>query len=92
MVLSGEFHPFLLPSPALWLDVFQKIHSLGFNCASFYVNWALIEGEPGKFRADGISALEGFFEAASTANLYLIARPGPYINSEVSGGGFPGWL
>lgn len=46
VVLSGEFHPFRLPSPGLWLDVFQKIRSLGFNCVSFYVNWALIEGEP----------------------------------------------
>lgn len=26
------------------------------------------------------------------AGLYLIARPGPYINAETSGGGFPGWL
>jgi len=24
--------------------------------------------------------------------VYLIARPGPYINAEVTGGGFPGWL
>ncbi|CZR68512.1 related beta-galactosidase E [Phialocephala subalpina] len=92
MILSGEFHPFRLPSPSLWLDVFQKIHSLGFNCVSFYINWAQIEGEPGQFRADGIFALEGFFESATAANIYLIARPGPYINAEVSGGGFPGWL
>ena len=26
------------------------------------------------------------------AGIYLIARPGPYINAETSGGGFPGWL
>jgi beta-galactosidase GanA len=26
------------------------------------------------------------------AGIYLLARPGPYINAEVSGGGFPGWL
>lgn len=28
---SGEFHPFRLPVPSLWLDVFQKIKSLGYN-------------------------------------------------------------
>lgn len=44
------------------------------------------------YRADGVFALEPFFEAAQTAGIYLIARPGPYINAEVSGGGFPGWL
>lgn len=89
---SGEFHPFRLPVQDLWLDVFQKIKSLGYNGVSFYVNWALLEGERGVFRADGIFALEPFFEAASEAGIYLLARPGPYINAEVSGGGFPGWL
>ncbi len=36
--------------------------------------------------------LKPFFDAASEAGIYLIARPGPYINAEASGGGFPGWL
>jgi beta-galactosidase len=51
-----------------------------------------VEGKPGEYRADGIFALEPFFDAASEAGIYLLARPGPYINSEASGGGFPGWL
>lgn len=89
---SGEFHPFRLPVPALWLDVFQKIKALGYNGVSFYTDWALLEGKQGEFNASGIFAFEPFFEAASTAGIYLLARPGPYINAEVSGGGFPGWL
>ncbi|PQE06986.1 beta-galactosidase protein [Rutstroemia sp. NJR-2017a BBW] len=92
LLLSGEFHPFRLPSPGLWLDVFQKVRALGFSAVSFYVNWALLEGEQGHIRVDGVFALEQFFDAAHTAGIYLIARPGPYINAEVSGGGFPGWL
>ena len=90
MLFAGEFHPFRLPSPDLWLDVFQKIKALGYTGVSFYVNWELLEGEPGTFRAEGIFDLEPFFEAAATAGIYLIARPGPYINAELSGGGFPG--
>jgi beta-galactosidase len=78
--------------PSLRLDIFQKIKALGFNTVSFYVNWALLEGTPGKYTAEGIFALEPFFEAAKDAGIYLIARPGPYINAEVSGGGFPGWI
>ncbi|KAE8153091.1 beta-galactosidase [Aspergillus avenaceus] len=62
LLLTGEFHPFRLPSPGLWIDVFQKVRAIGYSAA------------------------------ASEAGIYLIARPGPYINSEVSGGGFPGWL
>ncbi|UKZ81132.1 hypothetical protein TrVFT333_008902 [Trichoderma virens FT-333] len=92
MIFSGEVHPFRLPVPSLYLDLFQKIKALGFNMVSFYVDWALLEGKPGNFRADGIFDLEPFFEAATKAGIYLLARPGPYINAEVSGGGFPGWL
>ncbi|RFU78928.1 glycoside hydrolase family 35 [Trichoderma arundinaceum] len=92
MIFSGEVHPFRLPVPSLYFDLFQKIKALGFNTVSFYVDWALLEGKPGKFRADGIFDLEPFFEAATKAGIYLLARPGPYINAEVSGGGFPGWL
>lgn len=92
MMYSGEFHPFRLPVPSLYLDVFHKIRALGFNLVSFYVDWALLEGKSGEFRADGIFDLEPFFDAAKKAGVYLLARPGPYINAEVSGGGFPGWL
>lgn len=91
LFFSGEFHPFRLPSPGLWLDVFQKIKALGFAGVSFYTNWALHEGLEGEFRADRIFALEQFLDAATEAGIYLLARPGPYINSEVSGGGYPGW-
>ncbi|KAI1392307.1 glycoside hydrolase family 35 protein [Hypoxylon trugodes] len=92
MIMSGEFHPWRLPVPSLWLDIFQKIKAAGFNCVSFYTNWALLEGKPGNFSADGIFSYDQFFEAATKTGVYLIARPGPYINAEVSFGGFPGWL
>ncbi|KAI1454086.1 glycoside hydrolase family 35 protein [Annulohypoxylon moriforme] len=92
MIMSGEFHPWRLPVPSLWLDIFQKVKAMGFNCVSFYSNWALLEGKPGNFSAEGVFAYEQFFEAATKAGVYLIARPGPYINAEVSFGGFPGWL
>ncbi|KAK2801579.1 hypothetical protein FQN51_005286 [Onygenales sp. PD_10] len=92
MLFSAEFHPFRLPVPSLWLDIFQKIKALGFNTVSFYVHWALLEGKHGEYTADGIFAWEPFFDAATEAGIYLLARPGPYINAEASGGGFPGWL
>ncbi|KAK2061556.1 family 35 glycosyl hydrolase [Colletotrichum caudatum] len=92
MIFSGEIHPFRLPVPSLWLDLFQKVKALGLNTVSFYVDWALLEGKAGDFSADDIFDLQPFFEAATKAGVYLIARPGPYINAEASGGGFPGWL
>lgn len=92
MIWSGEVHPFRLPSPSLHLDVFQKIKAMGFNMVSFYVDWALLEGKRGQFRSEGVFDLQPFLDAARTAGVYLLARPGPYINAEASGGGFPGWL
>ena len=92
MFYSGEFHIYRLPVPSLWLDVFQKIKALGYNGVSFYVDWALLEGQPGVFTAEGVFDFQPFFDAASQAGIYLLARPGPYINAESSGGGFPGWL
>ncbi|KAL2869373.1 glycoside hydrolase family 35 protein [Aspergillus lucknowensis] len=92
MIFSAEIHPWRLPVPSLWRDVLNKVKALGFNCVSFYVDWALLEGKPGEYSADGSFAWEPFFDAAAELGIYLIARPGPYINAEVSGGGFPGWL
>jgi beta-galactosidase GanA len=62
-----------LPVPALWLDVFQKIRALGYTGVSFYVDWALLEGDPGTFKADGVFDLDPFFEAATQAGIYLLA-------------------
>ncbi|KAJ5757703.1 uncharacterized protein N7511_006397 [Penicillium nucicola] len=92
MLFSGEFHPFRLPVPGLWLDIFQKIKSMGFTGVSFYTDWSLLEGNPGQVITDGIWSLEEFFNAATQTGIYLIARPGPYINAETTGGGIPGWV
>jgi beta-galactosidase len=91
MFFSGEFHPFRLPSPGLWLDVFQKIKALGFSGVSFYTDWGLLEGNPGHVYTEGVFSLDEFFQAATEAGIYLLARPGPYINAETAAGGMPGW-
>ncbi|CAG7555146.1 unnamed protein product [Fusarium equiseti] len=91
-IFSAELHPFRLPVPSLYPDLFQKVKAMGFNMVSFYVDWALLEGKPGEFRSEGALDLQPFIDAAQEAGVYLLARPGPYINAEVSGGGFPGWI
>ena len=87
---SGEFHPYRTPVTGLYLDIFQKIRALGYTGVSFYTDWALLEGQQGNFSAEGIFDLQPFFDAAQQAGIYLLARPGPYINAESSGGGYPG--
>ena len=80
LLFSGEFHPFRLPVPSLWRDVLEKIKALGLNTVSFQVPWALLEGEPGVFRAEGVFDLGEFFQAAKEVGLWLVAKPGPYIS------------
>ncbi|KAF2493127.1 hypothetical protein BU16DRAFT_563304 [Lophium mytilinum] len=91
MVYGGEFHPWRIPSPSLWLDILQKVKAMGLNTISIYINWSLIEAKKGDFRLDGVFSYHAFFHAASEVGLYVIVRPGPYINAELTGGGFPGW-
>jgi beta-galactosidase GanA len=80
-----------LPSPGLWPDVLAKFKALGFSAASFYVDWALLESQPGKIIEPAVMALDDLFAAAAEVGIYLIARPGPYINAETAAGGYPGW-
>ncbi|KAG6830620.1 hypothetical protein H0H92_015712 [Tricholoma furcatifolium] len=76
MIFSGEVHPY---------------RALGFNAVSFYVFWGLHEYKQGEILFDGFKDLQPFIDAAKEAGVYLIARPGPYINAETTGGGLPGW-
>ena len=92
MIFAAEFHPYRLPVPSLWTDIFQKIKAMGFNTVSFYINWSLLEGTQGVFRAENIFSIEAFVDAAKQAGMYLLVRPGPYIAAESTGGGMPGWV
>ncbi|MBV8481547.1 MAG: beta-galactosidase [Verrucomicrobia bacterium] len=91
-IYSGEFHPFRLPSPDLWLDVFQKMKAGGFNTICCYFDWDYHSPKSGTYDFTGIRDLDRFLSLASEAGLYVIVRPGPYINAETDSGGFPGWL
>ncbi|KAK3298537.1 glycoside hydrolase family 35 protein [Chaetomium fimeti] len=92
LLFGGEVHPFRLPVPSLWHDVLEKTKALGLNTVSFSVPWALLEGKPGEFRAEGVFDVGKFMEVAREVGVWLVARPGPYINGEVTGGGLPGWI
>ena len=91
-IYSGEFHPFRLPSPDLWSDIFQKMKAAGFNTVCCYFDWDYHSPAPGVYDFEGIRNMDAFLDAAADAGLYVIARPGPYINAETDSGGFPGWL
>lgn len=89
---SGEVHPYRLPSPELWPDIFQKMKAAGFNTASIYFSWGYHSPREGVYDFTGVRDLDKLLDDARDAGIYVIARPGPYINAEVDSGGFPLWL
>jgi beta-galactosidase GanA len=69
-----------MPVHTLYLDVFQKIKSIGLNAVSFYTFWGLHEPKRGAgIDFSGFRNIEPFIQAAQQAGIYLIARPGPYM-------------
>lgn len=91
-IWSGEFHYWRLPSPDLWRDVLQKMRAEGYNAVSIYFDWAYHTPGPGVYDFAGVRDVDELLDIAAQVGLYVIARPGPYINAETSAGGFPGWL
>jgi beta-galactosidase GanA len=89
---SGEVHPFRLPSPSLWRDVLQKMKANGYDAVTFYFDWGYHSPKPGVYDFTGVRDLDLLLDMADEAGLYVIARPGPYINAETDAGGFPAWL
>lgn len=92
-VWSGEFHYWRLPSPDHWRDLLQKIRANGFNAVSLYFFWGLHQtSSGGEFDFSGIKDIDRLLEMAAEEGLYVIARPGPYVNAEISMGGLPAYL
>ncbi|PYH42544.1 glycoside hydrolase family 35 protein [Aspergillus saccharolyticus JOP 1030-1] len=92
-VFSGEFAYPRLPVPELWLDIFQKMRANGFNAASIYLFWNYHSPINGTFDFEtGAHNLQRLFDYAQEAGIYLIARPGPYDNAEINGGGLALYL
>jgi beta-galactosidase GanA len=91
-IWSGEFHPFRLPSPSLWRDVLEKMKAEGYTAVSIYFDWGYHSPKSGVYDFHGVRDMDRVLDIANQVGLYVIARPGPYINGELDAGGFPGWL
>lgn len=89
---SGSFHYWRLPSPDLWKDVLQKMKAAGFNAVEIYFDWGYHSPRRGVYDFSGIRDVDRLLDMARDVGIYVIARPGPYINAETDAGGFPGWL
>jgi beta-galactosidase GanA len=91
-ITAGEFDPWRTPSPSLWLDDLQKMKADGYNAVTVYFDWDYSSPSPGIYDFTGVRDMNEFLNMAQQAGLYVIARPGPYINAETDGGGIPSWV
>ena len=88
---SGALHYFRIPR-ALWRDRLEKARLMGLNTVQLYFAWNTHERAPDDFSFEGENDVEEFLSECERQNLWVVARPGPYICAEWDGGGFPAWL
>ncbi|GAB1217937.1 hypothetical protein ATERTT37_007180 [Aspergillus terreus] len=92
-VFSGEFHYWRIPVPGLWRDILEKIKAAGFTAFAFYSSWGY--HAPNNHTVDfstGARDITPIYELAKELGMYIIVRPGPYVNAEASAGGYPLWV
>ncbi|KDN44533.1 glycoside hydrolase family 35 protein [Tilletiaria anomala UBC 951] len=92
MIYAEEYHPYRNPVPGLWRDALQKIKSANFNTVSIYTSWGIISPKKGVAYLESFNDLEEFLKVAKEVGIFVILRPGPYINAETTNGGIAPWL
>ena len=91
-IKSGAFHYFRTPGEKTARDRFLKMKSGGYNTVDIYFNWNYHSEAQGKYDFSGVKDVRKVLQAAKDSGLFVIARPGPFINAEVNAGGLPFWL
>lgn len=91
-IKSGAFHYFRNPGENMARDRFMKMKAGGYNTVDIYFNWNYHSPRQGEYDFSGIKDVRKVLKAAQDIGLFVIARPGPFINAEVNAGGLPFWL
>jgi len=104
-IRSGAFHYFRTPGVELALDRFMKLKAGGYNTVDIYLNANYHSHDEGQYdfgdlqsrsgiparqqKLSEIKDIKKILEAAKEVGLFVIIRPGPFINAEVNAGGLP---
>ena len=78
-----------------WRHVLSQIKGMGFEIVETYIPWSVHEYEEGKYDFGEIEEekdLDLFLTLCEEMNLAVIVRPGPHINAEMTGFGYPEWI
>jgi len=88
---SGAVHYWRLDRDK-WPDILDKVIGMGFNAITTYIPWETHELRRGEFdfgQVDPRNDIDAFISLCEEKNLYVIPRPGPQINSEMTCFGYP---
>ena len=87
-IISGSFH-YWRNETSLWSCIFDKIKGMGFRIVDSYFPWSVHEIKREKFDFTGNKDVDYFLSLCEEKGLYLLARPGPHINAEITYFGYP---
>ncbi len=93
-VYSGTVHYWRLERSA-WPKILDQVKVLGFGMIETYLPWSVHETSPGHYdwgQADPRKDAEAFMRLCEEKGLWLLVRPGPLINAELTDFGFPDWV
>jgi beta-galactosidase len=90
-LLASSLFYFRLPRES-WKNRMKILKAAGYNTIDVYFPWNFHEIAPGKWDFEDQKNVEAFLKLAAEQELFVIARPGPYICSEWDGGALPAWL
>ena len=89
LLISSLFY-FRIPV-SKWDERMKELKSAGYNGIDVYFPWNYHETAPGEWNFEENRDVELFLDMARENELWVIARPGPYICSEWDGGAIPAW-
>lgn len=90
-LLAGSIHYWRL-DPRDWRACLDATRALGLRLVDVYIPWNVHEVSPGVLELgarDPQRDVAAFIRMAEDAGLYVIARPGPHINAELTHFGIP---
>ncbi len=95
LIAGGDLHYFRIDKSA-WKERMLQAREMGCNLISVYIPWLVHEIAEGDYDFDGRTHerrdLKGFLAIAGELDMPVIAKPGPYVYSELPGQGLPNWF
>lgn len=85
---AGAMHYWRV-QPRSWRACLERMRGAGLRLVQSYVPWSVHEDKPGVIAWDGELDLGRFLDRVGDLGMLAVLRPGPHVNAELTGFGFP---